>query len=74
MKDLMKLSPELEGNIASFERGFFDVKNETDRNDVIAIIREVKTTKQKVIAFFKPQKDALNKAKEELMKIINQTS
>jgi len=70
MKDLT-LSPELEESIINYESSDFVVRNEVERDSMVCIIRMNKVNRQRVITFFKPQKDALNKAKEELMKIIN---
>ena len=64
MTELMKLSPKLAILLSNFEKMDFALLNEVDRAEAIGTIRIVKTVRSKVVAFFKPQKDAINKAKD----------
>jgi len=57
MKELTKLSPELEGDIVTYEQFDFIVQDVGDREEAIVVVKSVKTIKTKIIEFFKESKE-----------------
>ena len=61
MKELTKLTPELENNISHFEDMIFTVESAGTREEVITVIRSAKTIKARIVEFFKESKESAHK-------------
>ena len=61
MKELTKLSPELEGNITNFENMIFVVSDNESRENMVAVGRSVKTIRAKIVEFFEESRRSAHK-------------
>ena len=59
--ELTKLSPELEGNIATYEQFDIVIEDAGDREEAITVGRSVKTIRAKIVEFFKESKESAYK-------------